>query len=154
MIIFFFFLLQNYLRYQPDNLKSYDLVSEVSQFVSVLYTNITGSTIELLALVFETLNELSQVGLQPISSFPLSFPMVIHVQLVVHLGDNTYHSWNFGRAYLTLKAWVDPLLLCSCTFKYLVAFSILPFSVPMEFWFPRLLNKGSLNQYICCVICL
>ena len=91
MAIFFVFL-YNYLRYQPDNLKSYDLVSEVSQYVSVLYTNITGSTIDLLALVFETLNELSQVGLHPIASFLLTFPVVINVQLVVHLQSNTYHS--------------------------------------------------------------
>ena len=91
MALFFVFL-QNYLRYQPDNLKSYDLVSEVSQYVSVLYTNITGRTIDLLALVFETLNELSQVGLQPIASFLLTFPVVINVQLVVHLQNNTYHS--------------------------------------------------------------
>ena len=67
-------------------------MSEVSQYVSVLYTNITGSTIDLLALVFETLNELSQVGLQPIASFLLTFPVVINVQLVVHLQNNTYHS--------------------------------------------------------------
>ena len=58
----FVFFSQDYLRHQPDNLRSYNLVSEVTQFVSVLYSNITGSTIGLLSLVFNALNELCQVS--------------------------------------------------------------------------------------------
>ena len=53
---------QNYLRNQPDNLRSFDLVSDVAQYLNVLCSNITGKTIDLLSLVYETLNELCQVS--------------------------------------------------------------------------------------------
>ncbi|KAL5005127.1 hypothetical protein ScPMuIL_018583 [Solemya velum] len=49
--------LQNYLREQPDNIKSVNLVAETTRFVNILYSNITNLTIELLVQLFDTLVE-------------------------------------------------------------------------------------------------
>uniref|UniRef100_A0A1I8JJ97 CCHC-type domain-containing protein n=2 Tax=Macrostomum lignano TaxID=282301 RepID=A0A1I8JJ97_9PLAT len=50
--------LQNYLREQPDNIKSFNIVAEeVSQFINVAYSNINADTIDLLIQLFSTVNE-------------------------------------------------------------------------------------------------
>ncbi|XP_059139568.1 inositol 1,4,5-trisphosphate receptor type 1-like isoform X3 [Physella acuta] len=49
--------LQNYLREQPDNVKSFSIVAETAQFVNVVYTTINTTTIDLVIQLFHTLNE-------------------------------------------------------------------------------------------------
>ncbi|KAH3809582.1 hypothetical protein DPMN_137955 [Dreissena polymorpha] len=49
--------LQNYLREQPDNIKSVNLVAETTKFLTILYANISSSSIALITQVFETLVE-------------------------------------------------------------------------------------------------
>ena len=53
---------QNYLREQPDNMKSFNLVAETAQFVSLIYANISSQNIELAIELFDTLNEFSVVS--------------------------------------------------------------------------------------------
>jgi len=49
--------LRNYLREQPDNLKSFNLVKDVASYLGVVYTNIDGESIEIVTQVVESLNE-------------------------------------------------------------------------------------------------
>ncbi|KAL4219957.1 hypothetical protein ACF0H5_020368 [Mactra antiquata] len=49
--------LQNYLREQPDNIKSVNLVAETTKFLNILYANINTNSIALITQVFETLVE-------------------------------------------------------------------------------------------------
>ncbi|PVD21456.1 hypothetical protein C0Q70_19629 [Pomacea canaliculata] len=49
--------LQNYLREQPDNVKSFNIVGETAQFLNVVYTTITNKTIDLVIQLFSTLTE-------------------------------------------------------------------------------------------------
>ncbi|CAH1798283.1 unnamed protein product [Owenia fusiformis] len=49
--------LQDYLREQPDNIKTVDLIAETTQFVNMVYANINGETIDLVVQLFTTLNE-------------------------------------------------------------------------------------------------
>ena len=53
---------QNYLREQPDNLKSFNIIAETSQFVNLVYSNITPQNIDLASQLFETLNEFTVVS--------------------------------------------------------------------------------------------
>ena len=54
---------QNYLREQPDNMKSFNLVAETTQFVSLVYSNINAQNIDLAIELFDTLNEFSVVSI-------------------------------------------------------------------------------------------
>ncbi|XP_060075349.1 inositol 1,4,5-trisphosphate receptor type 1-like [Ylistrum balloti] len=49
--------LQNYMREQPDNVKSFNIVGETAQFLNVVYSTINSKTIDLIIQVFSTLNE-------------------------------------------------------------------------------------------------
>ncbi|XP_035825085.1 inositol 1,4,5-trisphosphate receptor type 3 isoform X3 [Aplysia californica] len=49
--------LQNYLREQPDNVKSFSIVAETAQFLNVVYTTVNNTTIDLVIQLFSTLNE-------------------------------------------------------------------------------------------------
>ena len=53
---------QNYLREQPDNLKSFNIVGETAQFLNLVYSNITPQNIDLANQLFETLNEFTVVS--------------------------------------------------------------------------------------------
>ena len=55
--------LQNYLREQPDNIKTINLVSETCTFLSSFYVNITEDNIVLIKSVLQTLIEMSVVSL-------------------------------------------------------------------------------------------
>jgi len=52
---------QNYLREQPDNIKSFNIVGETAQFVNLVYSNINSQNIDLCVQLFETLNEFTVV---------------------------------------------------------------------------------------------
>ena len=55
-------LIKDYLREQPDNIKSFNIVAETAQFVNLVYSNINGHNIDLCVQLFETLNEFTVVG--------------------------------------------------------------------------------------------
>jgi hypothetical protein len=58
-----FVCVQNYLREQPDNVKSFNIVGETAQFLNVVYTTINNKTIDLVIQLFNTLNEFCSVGI-------------------------------------------------------------------------------------------
>ncbi|KAH3769470.1 hypothetical protein DPMN_170739 [Dreissena polymorpha] len=49
--------LQNYLREQPDNVKSFNIIGETAQFLNVVYSSINSRTVDLVIQLFSTLNE-------------------------------------------------------------------------------------------------
>ncbi|XP_052817063.1 inositol 1,4,5-trisphosphate receptor type 3-like isoform X2 [Mya arenaria] len=49
--------LQNYLREQPDNVKSFNIIGETAQFLNVVYSSINSRTVDLVIQLFNTLNE-------------------------------------------------------------------------------------------------
>ena len=59
---------QNYLREQPDNIKSFNIVAETAQFVNLVYSNINFQNIDLCIQLFETLNEFTVVRSRLVSS--------------------------------------------------------------------------------------
>ena len=58
----FIYIFQNYLREQPDNIKSVNLVGETTKFLNILYGNINLNSIALITQVFETLVEFTSVS--------------------------------------------------------------------------------------------
>ncbi|PAA53235.1 hypothetical protein BOX15_Mlig016571g1 [Macrostomum lignano] len=55
--------LQDYLREQPDNIKSINLVAETSRFLGLTYTSINKSNISLIIQIFDTLVEFASGNL-------------------------------------------------------------------------------------------
>ncbi len=53
---------QDYLREQPDNIKSVDLVAETAKFLQLLYSSINAGTIGLVTELFNTLIEFTSVS--------------------------------------------------------------------------------------------
>ncbi|KAL3848190.1 hypothetical protein ACJMK2_019064, partial [Sinanodonta woodiana] len=49
--------LQDYLREQPDNIKSVNLVSETTRFLSILYSSVNDKSVDLIIQLFDTLVE-------------------------------------------------------------------------------------------------
>ena len=74
----------------------------------------------------------------------ISSAVLINVQLVVHLHNNTYHSWLLAMSTLVFKASLDPLLVYSSPRNGHLS-QMLQFSVPMGFWLQRLPNTESSN---------
>ena len=54
--------MQNYLREQPDNIKTINLVSEICMFLSSFYVDVTKDNIELVTRVLQTMIEMSVVS--------------------------------------------------------------------------------------------
>ena len=54
---------QDYLREQPDNVKSFNIIAEVTRFLNVVYSNITAKSIELVIQLFDTMNEFTAVNI-------------------------------------------------------------------------------------------
>ena len=54
--------MQNYLREQPDNIKTINLVSEICVFLQSFYVEVTKDNIVLINQVIQTLIELSVVS--------------------------------------------------------------------------------------------
>ena len=54
--------MQNYLREQPDNIKTINLVSETCTFLSSFYVEVTKDNIALITTVLHTLIEISVVS--------------------------------------------------------------------------------------------
>lgn len=54
--------LQHYLREQPDNIKSVNLVAETTRFLNILYSNINDQSVALTIQLFDTLVEFTSVS--------------------------------------------------------------------------------------------
>lgn len=57
-----FVISQNYLREQPDNIKSVNLVAETAKYLHLLYDNVNSSNISLTTQIFITLIEYATVN--------------------------------------------------------------------------------------------
>ena len=53
---------QDYLREQPDNLKTFNIIAEVTNFIDNLYSNVTAENILLVIQTFETMVEFTAVS--------------------------------------------------------------------------------------------
>ncbi len=51
-------LMQNYLREQPDNIRTINIVGEVAHFIQHFYNDIDAETMELVHLILQTLIEM------------------------------------------------------------------------------------------------
>lgn len=69
------FSLQTYMREQPDNVKSFNIVGETAQFLNVVYSTVNSKTIALIIQLFSTLNEFCAVSIC-ISLFVLKWLIV------------------------------------------------------------------------------
>ena len=75
-----FYCIQDYLREQPDNMKSFNIVAETTGFVALVYSNINPQNIELVIQLFETLNEFTVVCRSSVAP-----PLASYVFTVQHL---------------------------------------------------------------------
>ena len=56
--------------------------------------------------------------IQFIATFLLTFLVFINYQFIVHLQNNTKHSWVLAMSTLAFKASLDPLIVCSRPSKH------------------------------------
>ena len=61
-VFVFVFYLKDYLREQPDNIKSVNLVAETTRFLNILYSSVNSKTIPLITQLFDTLVEFTSVS--------------------------------------------------------------------------------------------
>ncbi|XP_062618413.1 inositol 1,4,5-trisphosphate receptor type 1-like [Saccostrea cucullata] len=78
--------LQNYLREQPDNVKSFNIVGETAQFLNVVYTTINKKTINLIIQLFNTLNEFCS-GNQENRVVVYDRKLVDYINFILRAGD-------------------------------------------------------------------
>jgi len=85
---------QNYLREQPDNLKSFNIVAETAQFVNLIYSNITAQNIDLASQLFETLNEFTVVRYLHLNytSLRLMSDLIKHVMMMMMMSEKDRRS--------------------------------------------------------------
>ncbi|ESO91009.1 hypothetical protein LOTGIDRAFT_163525 [Lottia gigantea] len=78
--------LQDYLREQPDNVKSFDIIAEVTRFLNVVYSNITGKNIDLVIQLFETMNEFT-AGNQENRIVIYDNKIIDYINFIMRAGD-------------------------------------------------------------------
>ncbi|KAK3610323.1 hypothetical protein CHS0354_029792 [Potamilus streckersoni] len=78
--------LQNYLREQPDNVKSFNIIGEVTRFLNVIYSNITGKNIELVIQLFESMNEFT-AGNQENRVVIYDNKIIDYINFILRAGD-------------------------------------------------------------------
>ncbi|XP_076470932.1 inositol 1,4,5-trisphosphate-gated calcium channel ITPR2-like isoform X2 [Babylonia areolata] len=79
-------LLQDYLREQPDNVKSFDIIAEVTRFLNVVYSNINGNNIDLVIQLFETMNEFT-AGNQDNRIVIYDNKIIDYINFIMRAGD-------------------------------------------------------------------
>ncbi|ELT91343.1 hypothetical protein CAPTEDRAFT_201920 [Capitella teleta] len=78
--------LQDYLREQPDNMKSFNIVAETAQFVNLVYSNVNAQNIVLATQLFETLNEFT-VGNQSNRSVMLNSKVIDYINFILRAAE-------------------------------------------------------------------
>ncbi|XP_046366515.2 inositol 1,4,5-trisphosphate receptor type 3-like isoform X5 [Haliotis rufescens] len=78
--------LQNYLREQPDNVKSFNIVGETTQFLNVVYTTINNKTIDLVIQLFSSLNEFCS-GNQENRSVIYDKKVIDYINFILRAGE-------------------------------------------------------------------
>ncbi|XP_021341779.1 inositol 1,4,5-trisphosphate receptor type 2-like [Mizuhopecten yessoensis] len=83
--------LQDYLREQPDNVKSFNIIAEVTRFLNVVYSNITGKNIDLVIQLFDTMNEFT-AGNQENRIVIYDNKIIDYINFILRAGDIEYCS--------------------------------------------------------------
>ncbi len=78
--------MQDYLRDQPDNIKSFNIVAETTAFFNMVYSNINSKTIDLVNILFSTLNEFCS-GNQSNRYVILNCKVVDFVNFILRAGE-------------------------------------------------------------------
>lgn len=90
---------QDYLREQPDNMKSFNIVAETAGFLNLVYSNINPQNILLVIQLFESLNEFTVVS------------KVIHriviVYYMLHICDQCFQGNQPNRSVMLNSKIVD-----------------------------------------------
>ncbi|XP_071092410.1 inositol 1,4,5-trisphosphate-gated calcium channel ITPR3-like isoform X4 [Haliotis cracherodii] len=79
-------LLQDYLREQPDNVKSFDIIAEVTRFLNVVYSNINDKSIDLVIQLFESMNEFT-AGNQDNRIVIYDNKIIDYINFILRAGD-------------------------------------------------------------------
>ena len=77
---------QDYLRDQPDNIKSFNIVAETTAFLNMVYSNINNKTIDLVNILFSTLNEFCS-GNQANRYIILNCKVVDYINFILRAGE-------------------------------------------------------------------
>ncbi|XP_071176008.1 inositol 1,4,5-trisphosphate-gated calcium channel ITPR2-like isoform X12 [Mytilus edulis] len=78
--------LQTYMREQPDNVKSFNIVGETAQFLNVVYSTVNSKTIALIIQIFSTLNEFC-AGNQENRVVVYDRKVVDYINFILRAGD-------------------------------------------------------------------
>lgn len=93
---FLFFLpylsIQDYLREQPDNVKSFNIIGEVTQFLNVIYSNITAETIDLVCQLFDTMTEFTAVSRLP--NAPRTTDTIMKLYFITIHSTKKHYIWS------------------------------------------------------------
>ena len=77
---------QEYIRDQPDNIKSVKTIAELVSFLNAVYTNITKDNIDLVIQLFSTLNEFT-CGNQPSMSEVVACKVIDLINVILRAGE-------------------------------------------------------------------
>ncbi|VDI71716.1 Hypothetical predicted protein [Mytilus galloprovincialis] len=78
--------LQDYLREQPDNVKSFNIIAEVTRFLNVVYSNINFKSIDLVIQLFNTMNEFT-AGNQENRVVIYDNKIIDYINFILRAGD-------------------------------------------------------------------
>ncbi|KAL4233980.1 hypothetical protein ACF0H5_005635 [Mactra antiquata] len=78
--------LQDYLREQPDNVKSFNIIGEVTQFLNVIYSNIKAKSIDLVIQLFDTMTEFT-AGNQENRVVIYDNKIIDYINFIMRAGD-------------------------------------------------------------------
>ncbi|CAG2222632.1 unnamed protein product [Mytilus edulis] len=78
--------LQDYLREQPDNVKSFNIIAEVTRFLNVVYSNINFKSIDLVIQLFNTMNEFT-AGNQENRIVIYDNKIIDYINFILRAGD-------------------------------------------------------------------
>lgn len=88
--------MQDYLREQPDNVKSFNIIGEVTQFLNVIYSNIKAKSIDLVIQLFDTMTEFTAVSDKLLLIRLYTFSTVLHIfsKSSITLPDMYIHAYK------------------------------------------------------------
>ena len=96
--------MRDYIREQPDNLKSFNLVKDVANYLGEVYTNIDSESIEVVTQVIESLNEFAMGNVDNQMVLFDSKAMDVVNQLMRQPASNFVNCQPAEAAELKLKA--------------------------------------------------
>ncbi|XP_048744986.2 inositol 1,4,5-trisphosphate receptor type 2-like isoform X4 [Ostrea edulis] len=93
--------IQNYLREQPDNIKSVNLVGETTKFLNILYSNINDKSMPLVVQLFDTLVEFTS-GNQRNQAIVFDNKVCDYINHILRVGK--FHNCDMKEEYVLKKS--------------------------------------------------